>query len=379
MERSVLHLDMDTFFVEVERLRDSSLKNKPVLIGGGSDRAVVASCSYEARQFGVHSAMSMVIAKRLCPEAIVRKGDMDEYSKHSKIVTEILMERAPVVEKASIDEHYLDLTGMDKFFGCQKWSHELRQLIMKKTGLPISTGLSLNKTVSKIATGQAKPMGELEILHGVERNFLAPLPANKIPGIGPETYKLLCQMGATHIIHLQQLQLELLEATFGRPGITIYNKANGIDNSPVMPYEEQKSISRSATYEHDTTDMNLIRKTIISFVDELAFELRDEGRQTACVAVTIRYANWDTHVKQTKIPYSSTDDILTKTALDLFEKLYDRRMLIRLVGVKFSNFVTGSYQIDLFSDKEEKISLYQAVDGIKKRYGRQFIKKAICI
>lgn len=379
MDRSIVHMDMDTFFVAVERLRDSSLVGKPVLIGGGSDRAVVASCSYEARQFGVHSAMPMRMAQRLCPEAIIRKGDMDEYSKYSRIVTGILMEKAPQVEKASIDEHYLDLTGMDRFFGCYKWAVELRRLIIKQTGLPISMGVSLNKTVSKIATGQAKPNGELEIQHGLEKNFLAPLPASKIPGVGAETYKALCRMGASHIFHLQRLEMELLEAAFGKPGITLYNKANGIDNSLVIPYEEQKSISRSTTFEQDTTDMDRLRKTIISFVDELAFELRSEGRLTACVTLTIRYANWDTHTKQKKIGYSSTDDILTSVALELFEKLYDRRMLIRLVGVKFSDFVSGSYQIDLFEDKQEKISLYQAIDSIKNRFGPQYIKKAICI
>lgn len=374
-----MHMDMDTFFVAVERLKDSSLIGKPVLVGGSSDRAVVASCSYEARQFGVHSAMPMRLAQRLCPEAILRKGDFDEYSKYSKLVTEILMDKAPLVEKASIDEHYLDLTGMDRFFGCWKWSLELRRKVMRETGLPISMGLSPNKTVSKIATGQAKPNGELEIGHGVEREFLAPLPANKIPGIGPETYKMLCKMGASHIYHLQRLQLELLEATFGKAGIMMYNKANGHDESPVIPYEEQKSISRSTTYERDTTDMSILRKTIIGFVDELGFELRSQQRLTACVTITIRYADWNTYTKQCRIPYSSTDDMLAETALRLFEKLYDRRMLVRLVGVKFSDFVSGSYQIDLFSDSVEKINLYQAIDGIKKRFGPDLLKKAVCL
>lgn len=379
MERNIVHMDMDTFFVAVERLKDSSLIGKPVLVGGSSDRAVVASCSYEARQFGVYSAMPMRLAQRLCPEAILRKGDFEEYSKYSKLVTEILMDKAPLVEKASIDEHYLDLSGMDRFFGCWKWSLELRRKVIRETGLPISMGLSQNKTVSKVATGQAKPNGELEIGHGVEREFLAPLPANKIPGIGPETYKMLCKMGASHIHHLQRLQLELLEATFGKAGIMMYNKANGRDESPVIPYEEQKSISRSTTYERDTTDMNVLRKTIIGFVDELGFELRSQQRLTACVTITIRYADWNTYTKQCRIPYSSTDDILTETALQLFEKLYDRRMLVRLVGVKFSDFVSGSYQIDLFSDSLEKISLYQAVDGIKKRFGPGLLKKAVCL
>lgn len=377
--RHILHMDMDTFFVSVERLHDHSLIGKPVLIGGASDRAVVASCSYEARQFGVHSAMPMRLALRLCPEAILRKGDYDLYSQHSRLVTEILTEKAPIVEKASIDEHYLDLSGMDKFIGVARWAHELRELIIQKTSLPISMGLSVNKTVSKVATGQAKPNNEKQVAFGHEKSFLAPLPASKIPGIGPETFKLLCKMGASHILHLQRLPLQLLEATFGKPGITIWNKANGIDTSPVVPYEEQKSMSRSVTFEKDTTDLNLLRRTISSFVAELGFELRSQQRLSACVAVTIRYANWDTHSKQKRIPYSSTDDVLTRTALELFEKVYERRMLIRLVGVKFTDFVTGSYQIDLFTDSREKIALYQAMDGIKKRFGAQYVRTAACL
>ncbi|QJB34896.1 DNA polymerase IV [Chitinophaga oryzae] len=379
MERNIVHMDMDTFFVSVERLRDRSLIGKPVLVGGNSDRAVVASCSYEARQFGVHSAMPMRLAQRLCPDAVIRKGDYDEYSKYSKLVTDILIEKAPLVEKASIDEFYLDLSGMDRFFGCWKWSLELRKKVIRETGLSISMGLSPNKTVSKITTGQAKPAGSLEVGHGMERAFLAPLPANKIPGIGPETYKMLCKMGASHIYHLQALQPELMEATFGKAGIMIYSKANGLDESPVIPYQEQKSVSRSITFERDTTDMNILHKTIIGFVDELGFELRSQQRLTGCVTITIRYADWNTYSRQSQIPYSSTDDVLVKTALQLFEKLYDRRMLVRLVGVKFSDFVSGSYQIDLFSDSVGKINLYQAIDGIKKRFGPELLKKAACL
>jgi len=380
MQTSIVHMDLDTFFVSAEVLRDRSLKGKPVLIGGNSGRAVVASCSYEARAFGVHSAMPMKEALRLCPDAIVRRGDMDYYSKLSKHVTAIIADAAPLFEKASIDEHYLDLTGMDKFFGTFKWTHNLRSKITKETGLPISFGLSANKTVSKIATGIAKKKtGEIMVQTGNERTFLAPLPSKRIPGIGEETYNKLCTMGAPLIYNLQQLPIELLEAAFGKHGISMWNKANGIDNSFIVPYSEQKSMSRSTTFDKDTTDMRLLRKTIIQFVDELAFELRSQQRMTSCITITIRYSNWDTHTKQLQIPYCSTDDVLTQKALELFERSYERRMLIRLIGVKFSSFVNGSYQIDLFNDSTKKISLFNVMDNIRNRFGHESLVKAVTI
>ena len=202
---TIVHMDLDTFFVAVERLMNSKLVGKPVIVGGFSDRSVVSSCSYEARKFGVHSAMPMKMARMLCPDAIVVRGDMEQYTKYSGMVTDVIAESAPVYEKASIDEHYLDITGMDRFFGSMKWTHELRQRIISETGLPISLGLSVNKTVCKIATGEAKPNGELEI--PVERviPFLGPLSISKIPGIGEKTYRLLRSMGIATIDTLGHL------------------------------------------------------------------------------------------------------------------------------------------------------------------------------
>ena len=191
IDRSVLHLDLDTFFVPVERLKNNRLNGKPVIIGGMSDRGVVSSCSYEARKYGVSSAMPMKLARNMCPDAIVIRGDMELYSNYSNIVTGIIAERAPLYEKSSVDEHYIDLTGMDRFYGCYKWAHELRQYIIKETGLPISIGLSVNKTVSKIATGEAKPNGEREVRKEVVLPFLDPLSIKKIPMIGQKTYHIL--------------------------------------------------------------------------------------------------------------------------------------------------------------------------------------------
>jgi len=380
MLSSVVHMDLDTFFVSAERLRDDTLKNRPVIIGGSAGRAVVSCCSKEARQFGVHSAMPVKEALRLCPHAIVRKGDTDYYGTLSRTVTEIIAEAAPLFEKASIDEHYLDMTGMDKFHDAVKWSHALRQRITFETGLPISFGLAINKTVAKIATGVAKKkVGEWVVAAGDEKVFLAPLSVKTIPGVGPETFAKLCKMGTPRIMNLQLLSCELLQAAFGKAGVTVWEKANGIDNSPIIPYQEQKSISRFTTFEQDTTDMNLLKKTIISFVTELSFELRSQQRLASCLTISIRYSNWDTHSRQCRIPYNNFDDVFIKTALEQFEKLYDRRMLIRMLGLKLSDFVTGGYQINLFEDNNEKIELYRAVDTIRTRFGALSIVKAVSL
>jgi len=342
-----------------------------------SDRGVVASCSYEARSFGVHSAMPMRMAKQLCSDAIFIRGDMEEYSKQSKMVTEIIAESAPVYEKASIDEHYLDITGMDRFFGSQKWSHELRERIIKETGLPISFGLSPNKTVSKIATGEAKPNGELYIPGQDVRPFLAPLSIRKIPLVGKKSYRLLRSMGVSTIETLSLIPPEMIVQLMGKNGMIVWKKANGIDPTPVVQYSERKSISTERTFDKDTTDMIKLKDLLISMVEKIAFELRKKNKLTGCITVKIRYSNFDTHSQQKHITYTSFDHVLQKTALELFQKLYSRRMLIRLIGVRFSSLVGGHQQLDMFEDSHEMINLYQAMDNIRLRFGRNAVKRAV--
>jgi len=377
MERNIVHVDMDSFFVSVARLTDSTLDGLPVLVGGTSDRGVVTSCSYEARKFGVHSAMPMKLARQLCPEARLVQGDYDAYARYSKMVTDIIAERAPVVEKASIDEHYLDLTGMDKHFGCWKWMQELRQHIIKESGLPISFGLSVNKTVSKIATGQAKPNGEKHVFHGTEKMFLAPLSIRKIPMIGSKTFTLLRNMGISKIETLQKMDIDVMARVMGLNGVSIWKKANGLDDTPVVPYSEKKSISKEHTFDKDTIDMELLKKHIVSMVDELAFELRREQKLSSCLTIKIRYSNFETYTKQLKINHTASDKVLSEQALALFHKLYSKRMLIRLIGVKLSDLVTGSYQIDLFNDAITELNLSAAMDKIRTRFGAAIIKKAM--
>lgn len=378
--RTVVHLDLDSFFVSVERLLDSSLNGKPVIIGGTSDRGVVASCSYEARQFGVHSAMPSKLAKQLCPQAIFIHGDHDQYSKYSNIVTEIIEEQAPVVEKASIDEHYLDISGMERFIKpSMMWAHELRERIIKETGLPISYGLATNKTVSKVATNEAKPNGERSVDNGTEKIFLAPLSIKKIPGVGDKTYMLLRNMGIEKIQTVQQMPKEVMQRVLGENGLLIWKKSNGIDNSPVEPYTERKSISNEHTFDKDTTDIKKLRQNIVTMIFELAYLLRKEKKVTGCVSLKLRYSDFQTHTFQCRIPYTSNDHILLTKVLELFEQNYSRRILIRLIGVKFTHLVSGFNQINLFEDSEEKIKLYQALDKIRNRFGDDSIKRGISL
>lgn len=374
--RSIVHMDLDTFFVSVERLLDSRLNGKPILIGGTSDRGVVASCSYEARAFGVHSAMPMRLAKQLCPEAIIIRGNSSSYLKYSDIVSEIVREAVPVFEKTSIDEFYCDLTGLDKFFGCYKFASELRQKVIGETGLPISFGLSENKTVSKVATGEAKPNNQLRIEQGFEKQFLAPLSIKKIPMVGEVTYQTLRNLGISRIETIQQMPMELLENALGENGIAIWRKANGIDPSPVIPFQERKSISTERTFDKDTIDVHKLRGILVAMAENLAYQLRKGEKLTSCVTMKLRYSDFQTQTLQCRIPYTSADHLLVPKTLELFEKLYSRRLLVRLIGVKFSHLVSGGYQINLFDDTEERINLYQAMDKMRNRYGDRSVVTA---
>jgi len=375
-DRAILHMDLDSFFVSVECLKNSTFKGKPLIIGGKSNRGVVASCSYEARRFGVHSAMPMKMALRLCPQAIVLKGDMDSYSKYSRLVTDVIAEDAPVYEKASIDEFYLDLSGMDRYFGCFKWSLELREQIMKETGLPISFGLSINKLVSKVGTGEAKPNGTKEVQKGEEKAFLFPLSVRKIPGIGKETYKKLSFMGVRKIKTLSEIPPRLLEREFGKHGRSLWEKAHGIDNTPIVPYSEQKSMSKERTFLEDTLNLNFMRNMLLKMVDELSFELRKVEKLCSCVTVKIRYADFNTYTRQKHINYTANENILSQYVCELFDSLYERRQLIRLIGVKYSGLVQGNYQISLFDDTATDISLMQEKDWIRERFGTDKIMRA---
>ncbi|WGK64929.1 DNA polymerase IV [Croceiramulus getboli] len=376
MQRTIIHFDLDTFFVSCERLLDSRLKGIPVIIGGTGDRGVVSAASYEARAYGVHSAMPMKMARQLCPEATYIRGNAGTYTKFSKMVTEILQEELPVVEKASVDEFYGDLTGMDRFFGCYKFSSELRHRIIKETGLPISFGLSANKTVSKVATGEAKPNNQMKVDTGYEKVFLNPLSIKKIPMVGKKTYRTFCNLGVRKVGLVQQMPVEMMTSVFGKNGRIIWQRANGIDESPLVPYHERKSISSERTYGQDTTDVKKLRTTIHAMAENLAFQLRRGNKLTSIITVKVRYSDFQTYSKQLKIPYTAADHNLIPKVLELFDRLYNRRLLIRLVGVRYSGLTEGHYQIDLFENTAKTVELYKAMDNIRLRYGDRSVMRA---
>jgi DNA polymerase IV len=374
--RNICHFDLDTFFVSVERLKNSKLNGIPVAVGGNSDRAVIATCSYEARQFGVHSGMAVKIAKRLCPQLTLIQGDMENYSKYSKVVTDIVHAQVPLYEKSSIDEFYIDMTGMDKYFGCVQYVAELKKTIIKESGLPISYGLSANKLVSKVATGQGKPNGALVVAHGNERNFLAPLPIHKIPMIGNKTAELLNKMGVETVETLSQIPEQYLINLLGKNGLEIHKRANGIDETLVTPYQEQKSISTEETFDKDTIDVQYMYSELARMCERIAYELRSQNKLAGCITVKIRYSNFDTITKQATVAYTANTSNLQAKVRALFDKLYDRRLLVRLIGVRLNNLVQGSYQISIFDDTQEQIELYQSIDYLKKRFGASVLMSA---
>lgn len=375
--RHIAHFDLDAFFVSVECLKDSRLRGRPLIVGGSGDRGVVAACSYEARKFGIHSAMPIRLARRLCPEVLIIRGDMESYSKYSNLVTEIMQDSTPVFEKASIDEFYIDMTGMDKFFGCSLFIADLKKKVLKESGLPVSYGLASNKLISKVATNEVKPDGQIEIAFGEEKNFLAPLKVSKLPGIGQETASKLLRRGVETVKVLAAIPIEMMETLLGKNGIDLWRKANGLDESPVIPYHEQKSVSTERTFQVDTIDVDFLHAELVRMTESIAFDLRKQDKLTGCVTVKLRYSNFDTVARQKSIDYTSADHTLLQTAQEIFNKLYDRRLLVRLLGIRFTRLVPGNYQIKLYEDTQETIRLYQSIDSIKRQYGEKYLMRAV--
>jgi DNA polymerase-4 len=367
--RTILHMDLDSFFVSVERLKDASLLGKPVIVGGVGARGVVASCSYEARKFGVHSAMAGGQAHKLCPHGIFLSGDSGSYSKYSRIVTEIIADSAPLFEKASIDEFYVDLTGMDKYFGSYKWSGELRQKIIKETGLPISFGLSINKMLAKMATNFVKPNGQYIIERGKEQEFLDPLPVSKIPHVGEKLCESLNKMNIRTIHELRQMPVENLLKIYGKTGTMLWNRARGVSDSPVANYREEKSISVERTFDTDTTDIEFLQSALFVLTEKLSYDLRKLNRLTGCITVKVRYDDFTTTSRQQTVDYSLSSKYLIEMSASLFKSLYDTSRPVRLIGVRLSHLINSNMQFDLFNDRDEENSLYKAIDSIKNKYG----------
>ncbi|MGI8582955.1 MAG: DNA polymerase IV [Chitinophagaceae bacterium] len=375
VQHIVAHFDLDSFFVSVEILNNPSLKGKPVIVGG-SERGVVAACSYEARKFGVHSAMPSSQAKRLCPQAIFVKGTRGEYSRYSRWVTEIIASKAPLFEKASVDEFYLDLTGMDKYFDALQWTIDLRNHIINETKLPISFGLANNKMVAKMATNEAKPNGYLQVPFGREKEFLAPLDVNKIPGVGEQTGQILKNMGINTTADIHKSTAAELENRLGEWGIDLWNKAQGIHSSKVVAYHEAKSISTENTFDENVLDMKFLMSEVVRMTERIAYELRHEEKVAGCIAVKIRYPDFETTSRQTTIPYTAAEDEMIPVVKDLFHKLYKKGTPVHLLGVRLSELTNNAVQTNLFSNTEKKAGLYKAIDDVKNRFGKTSLHRA---
>jgi len=376
-KRYIVHIDLDSFFVSVERLFDPSLIGKPVIIGGSADRGVVASCSYETRKFGVHSAMPTRQALKLCPDAIVIHGNHARYSEASAQVTKIIDEMVPLYQKSSVDEFYIDLTGTDRFFDPYQLATQLRQRIIKETKLPISFGMASGKTIAKMATNKAKPNGQLFVPHGKEMEFLAPLSISKIPGLGESTAAKLYQYGIEKIGDLQRVELRFLETVFGKSGRWIWEKARGIDYGEIVPHSDRKSISTEHTFNTNVSDVRTLETIITSMTEELAGKLRRENKLASCLAIKIRYGNFETLTQQQKIPLTAAQHIIIPGIKNLFKNAWNKQREIRLIGVRLSQLCTGSYQINLFEDNEQRIRLYQAMDKINFKFGDKTVCRAV--
>ncbi len=374
-ERIIAHFDLDSFFVSVECLLDPSLKGKPVIVGGG-DRGVVAACSYEARKYGIHSAMPSARAKQLCPQAIFVKGTRGEYSRYSRWVTDIIASKAPLFEKASIDEFYIDLSGMQRFFDPLQWTIDLRMEIMIDTGLPISFGLSVNKMMAKMATNLAKPNGFLQIPPGKEKEFLAPLPVESIPGVGEHTKELLHASGIFKIRDIYNKGKDTLEEKLGKWGPDLWLKSQGIHLGEVSSYHESKSISTEHTFDENVTDVNFLLQTLTGQTEKVCYQLRREAFVTGCVAVKIRYADFETTSRQQTIDFTTADDEIIPVIKNLFHKLYRKGNAVRLIGVRLSELTHDAVQASFFTDHEKKAGLYKAIDSMRDRFGRTIVKRA---
>ncbi|MDN5289370.1 MAG: polymerase [Mucilaginibacter sp.] len=375
-KRHIVHIDLDSFFVSVERKFNPELIGKAVIIGGSAERGVVASCSYEARKYGVHSAMPTRQALKLCPHAIVIHGTHGRYSDASREVTQIIHDAVPLYQKTSVDEFYIDLTGMERFHDSYQIASNLRQKIMRETGLPISFGMASGKTVAKMATNQAKPNGQLFIKHGEELQFLAPLHIGKIPGLGESTCQKLYQYGIEKIGDLQKTNIRFLEAVFGKAGKYLWEKAHGIDDSEIVPHSDRKSISTEHTFSNNVNDQRTLETVLVSMTEELASKLRRENKLSSCLAIKIRYANFETHTQQQKIALTAAEHILIPGIKNLLKKSWNQYRPIRLIGVRLSDLCSGSYQINLFEDNEERIRLYQAMDNINFKFGDKTVCRA---
>jgi DNA polymerase-4 len=371
---SILHVDMDAFFVSVELLERPELRGKPVVVGGRPDqRGVVTAASYEARKFGIQSAMPLRTAGRLCPHAIFLDGHHAKYALWSDRVASILAKFSPIVEMVSIDEAYLDLAGTERLHGPPlAAADKLLRTITGETGLPCSGGLASTRLVAKVASDQAKPRGLVWVAPGREAQFLAPLPVRKIPGIGKVTEKALRALGIETVEQIAAVPQEKLEKIFGQWGTALYRKARGGDSYEFVLDAEPKSISQNHTFNEDTADLAALTAVLSHLSQKACKRLREAGLAARTLTLTIRYQGFDTHTRSKTLAESaSLDSGISAVFQELFLHHLDRKRKVRLLGVSLSSFTHGEQQLDLLQsgDREKLEKLTQVADRLRDRFG----------
>ena len=373
-ETTILHVDMDAFFVSVELLERPELRGKPVVVGGRPDqRGVVSAASYEARKYGIHSAMPLRTAGKLCPHAIFLDGHHAKYGEWSDKVATILAKFSPIVEMVSIDEAYLDLAGTERLHGPPfAAADKLLRTITKSTGLPCSAGLASTRLVAKVASDQAKPRGLLWVASGQEARFLAQLPVRKIPGIGEVTERALRALGIEFVHQLADSSQEKLEKIFGQWGTALYRKARGGDSYEFVLDAEPKSISHNHTFGEDTTDVVALESMLSHLSQKACKRLREAGLSSRTLTLTIRYAGFDTYTRSKTLPETIQFDADAFAAfLSLFREHRNPQRKVRLLGVAFSGLTHGNEQLDLLdpSRRAKLDKLSRAADSLRDRFG----------
>jgi DNA polymerase-4 len=371
--RTIFHLDLDAFFVSVERILDPKLNGKPVIVGGDPKygRGVVAACSYEARAFGLHSAMPIRTAYKLCPQGIYLHGHGDEYTRFSKAVKNILEQYAPLIEQASIDEFYLDMTGTQRMYGSMfAFASRLQKKIWNKIGLPISIGIGSNKTVAKIGSDCMKPKGITYIIPGMEKEFLAPMPVETIPGVGKVMKQSLNSRGIYRIGDITKLPSDYFGVAFGKYGVILWRTAHGEGTEYLTIQRGRKSISRENTFGNDITSEEEIKNSLFYLTGKVCQSLRKKEWEAATIDIKLRYTDFQTLTRAKTIKPTDDDKIIFETAWNLMKKARTRRVGVRLIGIGVTNFSPLSEQEYLFEDYEMKRKkMLRAVTRVRDKFG----------
>jgi len=374
MTRTIMHIDLDAFFVSVEQVLNPELRGKPVVVGGRPDRrGVVASASYEARAFGVHAGMPLATASRLCPQAIFIEGSFPKYRETSQRFMAILADFSPFLEPVSLDEAYLDVTGFESIYGSiRQMAMAIKQRIKDELGICASVGIATSKVVAKVASELSKPDGLLVVEAGKERSFLAPLPIAELPGIGKRTEQILKTLGINNIEEIANMPLSALKSHFGASGEILHRYASGIDDREVESPGEAKSISRETTFGKDTKDRSFLKATLRYLSERVGAELREQGKQARCVTLKLRYADFTTITRQHTLRQSDdSDQTIFDTGLRLLKRaLSAEKRLVRLIGIGVSNLVEPERQLDMLdSSAQRQEQLDRAIDRIRRKYG----------